>query len=481
MELTDAVAKGTAMIEKRDGQLQRRNEQLQVLERRKMELADAVAKGTATIEKRDGQLQRRNEQLQVVEQRKMELTDAVAKGTATIEKRDGQLQRRNEQLQVLERRKMELADAVAKGTATIEKRDGQLQRRNEQLRVVEQRKMELTDAVVKGTATIEKRDGQLQRRNEQLQVLERRKMELADAVAKGTATIEKRDTQVRELEECVGNLNAKAEEATQGKKDLMDVLEKQTAAIERRDYEIRVLTQEVTKLSNELATRMATIKERENQIQILERRRKKFDVQLQKQDVAIHDLLQSNSWKVTAPVRATSRHIRWLGLKVKQSLNSVKSLNAFGTFVAGPRIGQSNKESVRPEQLKDTTFSIENRSRSTTTYLVPASWWVRHNNTVESIAKSRKTVIVVGDIKGKIPRNVTVVGGPRARALALCSVTTETAIEISPEASCEVTEFPAWEDASPKDKLRRNDIGNMLTPSAVIDELITEQEETLKW
>ena len=46
-DLVDAVAKRTATIEKRDGQLQRRNEQLQVLERRKMELADAVAKGTA--------------------------------------------------------------------------------------------------------------------------------------------------------------------------------------------------------------------------------------------------------------------------------------------------------------------------------------------------------------------------------------------------------------------------------------------------
>ena len=132
------------------------------------------------------------------------------------------------------------------------------------------------------------------------------------------------------LEERTATLKARGERisALEGSTTLLRTnLEERTATLKAREERISALEGSTTLLRTNLEERTATLKAREERIGALEGSTARLKSNLEERtatlkarDKTIDDLYNSTSWKITAPLRALSRGVRWLLRNLRRAL-----------------------------------------------------------------------------------------------------------------------------------------------------------------
>ena len=287
-----------------------------------------------------------------------------------------------------------------------------------------------------------------------------RARDLGAALRKRAAAIEARDATIRDLTSRTEELNA--------------ALGKRVATIEVRDATIRDLTSQTAELNAALGKQVATIEAR--------------DATIVARDAAIHGLLESTSWKITAPLRSLSRGVRWLWRNFRRALKLLfwLSTGQFSRAVMASLpyyrryVPRYIHERI-PRKLREFAAwhviypdkSVLTKSRPpqatatppTSTYIVPSAWWERNPDAARSLAQSGQAVIVMGCSSVATGANVTAVAGVQVRTLALAAIATETAIEIAIDAEPAATAWTKWSKAV-EDREARGDRGVCLLTSS---------------
>ena len=309
-------------------------------------------------------------------------------------------------------------------------------------------------------AALRKRAAAIEARDATIRDLTSRTEELNAALGKRVATIEVRDATIRDLTSQTEELNAAL-----GKQ--VATIEARDATIVARDATIRGLTRRTEELNAALAKRVATIVAR---------------------DAAIHGLLESTSWKITAPLRSLSRGVRWLWRNFRRALKLLfwLSTGQFSRAVMASLpyyrryVPRYIHERI-PRKLREFAAwhviypdkSVLTKSRPpqatatppTSTYIVPSAWWERNPDAARSLAQSGQAVIVMGCSSVATGANITAVAGVQVRTLALAAIATETAIEIAIDAEPAATAWTKWSKAV-ENREARGDRGVCLLTSS---------------
>ena len=133
-------------------------------------------------------------------------------------------------------------------------------------------------------------------------------------------------------------------EALEGSAERLESnLKERTAMLKARDKRIEALEGSAERLESNLKERTATLKARDKRIEALEGSADRLESNLKERtatlkarDKMIDDLHNSTSWKITAPLRALSRCIRWLLRNLRRAIKLFFWLSA-GQFRAPSR------------------------------------------------------------------------------------------------------------------------------------------------
>ena len=254
-ERDEAVRERDMTIRDRDVTIRRMEDQTNAL---KAELT----RRDAVIEDRDATIRR-------MEDRTNALKAELTRRDAAIEDRDATIRRMEDRTNALK--------------AELTRRDAAIEDRDATIRRMEDRTNALKAELTRRDAAIEDRDATIRR-------MEDRTNALKAELTRRDAAIEDRDATIRRMEDRTNALKAE--------------LTRRDAAIEDRDATIRRMEDRTNALKAELTRRDAAIEDRDWTIRRLERRTGELNSR-------IHGLLNSNSWRVTAPLRSLSRGIRW--------------------------------------------------------------------------------------------------------------------------------------------------------------------------
>ena len=244
----------------------------------------------------------------------------------------------------------------------------------------------------------------------------------------------------------------------------------------------------------DLKGRDATIRERDGEIRALKQRASALNAQLEKRTTAIHDLLESNSWKITAPLRTVAtlagssckyvQHLPrtsrlFLARKAPSILDAC--IPTYNRYVPSS-LDVILRKSVYKWLVRHILYQPADASASgapITTYVLCAEWCERHPESLQSIIRSQQAVIVVGN--SDIVRNTdaTIIGGPFGRDIALASVSTETAILVEAEADAGATAWPAWRRAAEEAEDREQPGVRLLSASTITRTLSSNQRQGL--
>ena len=174
----------------------------------------------------------------------------------------------------------------------------------------------------------------LETRDERIGALEDWAERLKGSVAERTATLKVRDERVKALEDSGARLRSKLELRTTMLKQrderiealedwterLQSSAEERSATLKARGERIQALEASVGLLRSNLEERSATLKAREERIKDMEASAARLKTGLKARDRKIDELYNSNSWKITAPLRVLSRCISWLLRNLRRAL-----------------------------------------------------------------------------------------------------------------------------------------------------------------
>ena len=237
-----------------------------------------------------------------------------------------------------------------------------------------------------------------------------------------------------------------------------------------------------------------TIRDRDGEIRALKQRASALNAQLEKRTTAIHDLQESNSWKITAPLRTVAtlarssckyvRHLPrtsrlFLARKASNILDAC--IPTYSRYVPSS-LDVILRKSVYKWLVRHILYQPADASASDapiTTYVLCAEWCKRHPKSLQSIIRSQQAIIVVGN--SDIVRNTdaTIIGGPFGRDIALASVSTETAILVEAEADAGATAWPAWRRAAEEAEDREQPGVRLLSASTITRTLSSNQRQGL--
>ena len=244
------------------------------------------------------------------------------------------LEERTATLGVRDERVKALEDSAARLRSKLEVRGEMLKAREERIRALEGS----TDRL---RSNLEERTATLKAREERIRALEGSTDRLRSNLEERTATLKAREERIRALEGSTDRLRSN--------------LEERTATLRVRDEKIKSMEASATRLRNNLKDRDKWLKDR--------------DKRLEDRDKRIDELYNSTSWKITAPLRALSRCIRWLLRNLRRAIKLLFWLGT-GQFsraieaVRNVRAKSGRKTAARPEagQL-EVTDRLENLIR----------------------------------------------------------------------------------------------------------------------
>ena len=186
-------------------------------------------------------------------------------------------------------------------------------------------------------------------------------IELETRLNKHGAMLKTREARIEALEASVGLLRSNLETRDERIGALEDwterlksSLEERAATLMTRDERIKALEDSGTRLRSKLEVRTATLGVRDERIKSMEASATRLRNNLKDRDKTIGDLYNSTSWKITAPLRALSRCIRWLLRNLRRAIKLFFWLST-GQFsraiepVRNVRAKSGRKTAARPE------------------------------------------------------------------------------------------------------------------------------------
>ena len=195
------------------------------------------------------------------------------------------LETRDERIGALEDWTERLKGSVAERAATLKARD-------ERIKALE-------DSGTRLRSKLELRSTMLKQRDERVEALEDWTERLKSSVEERTATLKAREERIEALESSARRMR--------------DKLEERTVTLKAREERIDALEDSARGLKK-------NVQERNERIKSLERSADQLRGRLQARDKAIEDLYNSNSWKITTPLRVLSRCVSWLLRKLRRAL-----------------------------------------------------------------------------------------------------------------------------------------------------------------
>ena len=286
------------------------------------------------------------------------------------------------------------------------------------------------------------------------------------------------------------------------KRRLAAELGRRDKTIQERDNTIRDSEKTIQEGDKTIQERDNTIQERDNtirdsekEIRTLKQQANALNDQLAKRTATIHEVLESNSWKITAPLRTAARiarrfckYVGQLPRRSRQSLAPMLSkflescIPTYNRFVPS-YLDVVLRKMVYDRLVRHLLYERPHASRSSapiTTYILYGEWCQRHPESVQSIIQSEQAIIVVGDTDLVRNANATTITGPFGKALALASVSTETAIHVADEASARATEWPNWRRAAEEAEEREHGGVRLLSALAIARALSPDQRENIE-
>ena len=212
---------------------------------------------------------------------------------ATIKECDATIGTRNATVRELDGTVRKRDATVRELDATVRKRDATVQERDATVRELDATVRKRDTTVRELDATVRKRDATVRERDTTVR-------ELDATVRKRDATVRERDTTVRELDATVRERDATVRE--------------RDATVRERDATVRGLDATIRRL--EIRTN-ALIETHE---QAIRRRERRMKAEMAERNARIHALVESNSWKVTAPLRSLSRGVGWARQRARRAL-----------------------------------------------------------------------------------------------------------------------------------------------------------------
>ena len=277
------------------------------------------------------------------------------------------------------------------------------------------------------------------------------------------------------------------------RQNLLD-LESSQHSIDHHKEAIRGFVLDLKGRDATIRERDNTIRDRDGDIRALKRRASALNAQLEKRAAEIHDLQESNSWKITAPLRtvvtlarSSCKYVRHLPRTSRLFLarNASSILDAciptYNRYVPSS-LDVILRKSVYKWLVRHVLYLPADASASgapITTYVLCAEWCERHPKSMQSIIRSQQAIIVVGN--SDIVRNTdaTIIGGPFGRDIALASVSTETAILVEAEADARATAWSAWRRAAEEAADREQPGVRLLSASTITRTLSSNQRQGL--
>lgn len=275
--------------------------------------------------------------------------------------------------------------------------------------------------------------------------------------------------------------------------DLQSAAAQLNAKLEDRRAAIRALEETIKVAEDTIRGHQETIRAREETIKAHQENIKTQEVAIESRNTAIRDLLQSTSWKITAPLRIITRAQRTLlrttfrilklifWLLTGQYSRAFTALfpyykkyvprfvheaipGIFRDYIAFHFLHPAKKNKIANNR------SRVSRSPTVSTYIVPASWCARNPDATRSLVHSGQHIIVTGLAEVNIELDATMIYSAQARSLALAAVTTRTAIEVDVDAAPSATAWSNWSRAV-EDIEERKDRGvRLLTPVSLVTE-----------
>ena len=260
--------------------------------------------------------------------------------------------------------------------------------------------------------------------------------------------------------------------------------------IQERDKTIQERDKTIQECDKTIQECDKTIQDSEREIRSLKQRAKDLNAQLTKRTATIHEVLESNSWKITAPLRTVVRVVRRICKYVRQIPRAARQFLAsklskfldtciptYNRFVPS-YLDVVLRKLVYDRLVRHLLYQPSHASSPSapiTTYILSGEWCERHPESVQSIIRSEQAIIVVGDTDLVRNANATTITGPFGKALALASVSTETAIHITDEASARATAWPAWRRAAEEAEEREHRGVRLLSAFAIARALSQNQ------
>ena len=306
--------------------------------------------------------------LKAREERIRALEGSTDRLRSNLEERTATLKAREERIRALEGSTDRLRSNLEERTATLKAREeriralegstdrlrSNLEERTATLKAREERIRALEGSTDRLRSNLEERTATLKAREERIRALEGSTDRLRSNLEERTATLKAREERIRALEGSTDRLRSNLEERTatlkareeriralEGSTDrLRSNLEERTATLRVRDEKIKSMETSATRLRNNLKDRDKWLKDR--------------DKRLEDRDKRIDELYNSTSWKITAPLRALSRCIRWLLRNLRRAIKLLFWLGT-GQFsraieaVRNVRAKSGRKTAARPE------------------------------------------------------------------------------------------------------------------------------------
>ena len=373
--LKDSGARLRGNLEERTATLSVREERIKALKDSGARLRDNLEERTATLSVREerikaledsgarlrGNLEERTATLSVREERIKALKDSGARLRGNLEERTATLSVREGRIKALEDSGARLRGNLEERTATLSVLEerikaledsgarlrGNLEERTATLSVLEERIKALEDLGSRLRSKLEMRTAMLKARDKRIEALEGSAERLESNLKERTAMLKARDKRIEALEGSAERLESN--------------LKERTATLKARDKRIEALEGSAERLESNLKERTATLKARDKRIEALEGSAERLESNLKERtatlkarDKMIDDLHNSTSWKITAPLRALSRCIRWLLRNLRRAIKLLFWLSA-GQFsrameaVRNIRAKSGRKTAARPE------------------------------------------------------------------------------------------------------------------------------------
>ena len=288
-ERISALESSTALLrtnlEERTATLKSREERISALESSTALLRTNLEEHTATLKSR--------------EERISALESSTALLRTNLEERTATLKSREERISALESSTALLRTNLEERTATLKSREERISA------------LESSTALLR--TNLEERTATLKSREERISALEGSAVLLKSNLEERTATLKARDKRIKALEGSAARLKSNLEELT--------------ATLKAREERINDLEGSTARLKSNLEELTATLKARDKRINDLEGSTTRLKSNLEEltatlkaRDKTIDDLYNSTSWKITAPLRALSRGVRWFLRNLRRAL-----------------------------------------------------------------------------------------------------------------------------------------------------------------